>query len=661
MNTNFLEIGMDRRRFIATSLVVPGVVLASPSRVRGTGTSPVEEVPQDLDRTLEHPDVLIEIDGKPVVPSYTEEKPDGLVYRFTGGLSAVGNRKVQGRVIEWQWFLRNDGPSATPVVTRFRPFCLRMSCRGRHAPVLHGTRGGLDDSRFPPDTWSRWQRACVTEGLPGRGHVASSAGGRSSNRDFPCFVIEETDRKGGLFVGIGWSGDWDLRMQRSAELVRFEAGMTNLRLALSPGETVRQPSVLMGRYRGDVNAAFRDFRRHIRDYVQPKLNGKTMLPVTSFDNYYGDRGNWTDQAFLDEMPLAEKAGIEYVVLDGGWNGGGWDSNFRSLVPYIGSWELDRRKFPHGFGPVMESAKKHRRKLGIWFDIERAHTTSLAYQRHPELFSEAEDRGCHILKLELNSAREWAVETISSVVRQLNAKWIRFDFNSDPAAIWAGADTVDRRGLTEIRYLENLYRLMEALIERFPDMIIENCSSGGRRIDLETLRRSHTNWISDHTQAESIIRYHIHGAVHWLPASQVNTSMAHAFLEPNRPVQWTRSLPASAYLSHFGGSFSLSDRLKPLQPDGLKTMMWFVEVFKRTAPSFAGEVFLIGNQEDTQEGPAGIAGADPETGRQAVVVFGTEPEAVRDLVPGEFRQLVSKAPLTGDSGNDQFVSAYLWSD
>ncbi|MEW5979439.1 MAG: hypothetical protein AB1898_26895 [Acidobacteriota bacterium] len=57
------------------------------------------------------------------------------------------------------------------------------------------------------------------------------------------------------------------------------------------------------------------------------------------------------------------------------------------------------------------------------------------------------------------------------MRQLNAKWIRFDFNSDPAAIWAGADTVDRRGLTEIRYLESLCRLMEALIERFPDMII----------------------------------------------------------------------------------------------------------------------------------------------------------------------------------------------
>lgn len=387
-----------------------------------------------------------------------------------------------------------------------------------------------------------------------------------------------------------------------------------------------------------------------------------MRPVSFWDNYYGDRGQFFEKDANAEIPLAAEAGIEYFVLDGGWNGGGQDGEFPSLLPHIGTWQVSREKFPNGLAPLKELAARHGIKLGLWFDIERAHPASKAMREHPELFFADWDGGdgCRLMRLQDDQARDWAVETISEQVRLLDAKWLRLDMNINPADCWARQDAPGRRGATECRYVENLYGLYDALLKRFPDVALENCASGGRRIDLETIRRSHTDWISDHSQSEAVMRYHLHGACRWLPCNHLNTSMAHAYLEPNRPVNWREPLPASAYLSHFGGNFSVSDRILPLTPAARKTLRHYVELFRQTAACFAGECHPIGEQQATLAGPSGLAAFDPATGQRAVVLFGVAPAAAAGLVPEEYRALVSGKPIAGDAGTDQFTSAYLWS-
>jgi alpha-galactosidase len=449
-------------------------------------------------------------------------------------------------------------------------------------------------------------------------------------------------------------------MHRQAEAVVIQAGMANLSLSLQPGESFRQPTILLGRYQGDAATGQRALRTHLRDRVQLRLGGAPMRPVSFWDSYYGDRGQFFEKDALEEIPLVAQAGIEYFVIDGGWNGGGQDGQFESLIPHIGSWQVSRDKFPNGFAPLKDAAARHGIKLGLWFDIERAHRDSRAAKEHPDLFfSDWEGNGCRLLKLNQLEAREWAVETISKQVRALEARWIRFDMNCDPAECWAKHDAQDRHGETEIRYVENLYGLLDTLLDRFPDLVIENCASGGRRIDLETIRRSHTDWISDHTQSEALIRYHLHGACRWLPANRLNTSMAHAYLEPNRPVNWREPLPAGAYLSHFGGNFSVSDRLKPLTEAARVTLRQYVDLFARTRSCFAGDVYALGRQCDTLDGPAGLAAVDPATGNRVVMTFGVTPQVVPAFVPDDFKALVSKPPVVGDSGTDQFTSAYLW--
>lgn len=607
--------------------------------------------------------VALQMDGKGVAAVGVEASATQVIHRFDSGLCAIGTKTVSPDAVEWAWRLENHGAELSPRVMAFHPLCLTLGCRGRHAPVLHGSRGGLDDANYPPDTWTRWSRSVVTEGLPWMPFRASSADGRSSNRDFPFFVLEDADREGGVFMGIGWSGDWHLEMRRTGELVHFAGGMTNLGLRLRPGESFRQPTILLGRYHGDAAAGRRALRGYLRDRVQPRLGGRPAPMLSFWDHYYGDRGRFFEKDALTEIPLAAAAGLQYFVVDGGWNGGGEDGEFLSLLPHLGDWDPSPTKFPDGLGPVRDAAARYGIKLGLWFDIERAHRESRLCREHPELVYTGWEYnphpGCHLLRLQDPRARDWAVETISRHVRAHDVRWVRFDFNCDPAAGWAAQDADGRRGETEIRYIENLYAMLDSLLQRFPDLVIENCASGGRRIDLETLRRSHADWISDHSQSEGCIRYHLHGACAWLPANHLNTSMAHAYLEPNRGVDWRAPLPASAYLSHFGGNFSTSDRLASITPAGRETLRRYVALFHRAAPCFAGDVFPFGNQADSLDGPTGIAGFDPVSGRRAVVSFGASSEATAELVPAEFHALVSGKPLIGDAGTDQFVGAWLW--
>jgi alpha-galactosidase len=73
---------------------------------------------------------------------------------------------------------------------------------------------------------------------------------------------------------------------------------------------------------------------------------------------------------------------------------------------------------------------------------------------------------------------------------------RQDFNIDPLPFFRETDEKDRRGITEIKYINGLYKLWDALIDNFPSLLIDNCSSGGRRLDLESLKRSVLLWRSD---------------------------------------------------------------------------------------------------------------------------------------------------------------------
>ncbi len=82
------------------------------------------------------------------------------------------------------------------------------------------------------------------------------------------------------------------------------------------------------------------------------------------------------------------------------------------------------------------------------------------------------------------------------ISELKPDCLRIDFNFSPLPFWRENDAQDRNGITEIKYINAFYRLWNILPDQFPNLIIDNCASGGRRIDIETLKRSVPLWRSD---------------------------------------------------------------------------------------------------------------------------------------------------------------------
>ena len=104
------------------------------------------------------------------------------------------------------------------------------------------------------------------------------------------------------------------------------------------------------------------------------------------------------------------------------------------------------------------------------------------------------------------------------------RWIRWDFNTSPLDVWNSMDAPDQKGLAQIRHIMGLYSVLDRLMASCPDLLIEGCASGGRRIDLETVKRSHTFWKSDDTGDIPSMRFHETGGNTFLPGVLLNTNV-----------------------------------------------------------------------------------------------------------------------------------------
>ena len=93
---------------------------------------------------------------------------------------------------------------------------------------------------------------------------------------------------------------------------------------------------------------------------------------------------------------------------------------------------------------------------------------------------------------------------------------RNDYNIDPLPFWRANDAEDRQGITEIRYVEGHLAFWDALLARHPNMLIDTCASGGRRNDIDSLRRSVPLLRSDYILEPIGQQNHTYGISSWIP-------------------------------------------------------------------------------------------------------------------------------------------------
>ena len=385
--------------------------------------------------------------------------------------------------VEWVLEFENLGTNDTPVLSEVQALDVQLRTGYfRKQVILHQLNGDVCGERsFLP---------FETEVEPGKSLALAPEGGRSSNGAFPFFNVQYGEQ--GMITAIGWSGQWRASLERSKTgPTTLRAGMEKISLVLHPGEKIRTPRVLLLPWKGDRMVAHNRFRRLMLFEYAPRLNGRPLaLPIAlqCFDRYVSKFPDWgTEAVQVRVAKAAYNTGCDTHWLDAAWFEGGFPDG-------VGNWFCPTQRFPNGLKPVSDACHQLGLKFIVWFEPERVAPGTQIAREHPEFVYGGEKGG--LFKLGDPAARRWLADLLSRRITEFGIDTYRNDFNIDPLSFWRQADAPDRQGMNEIRYTEGHYALWDELLAGHPGLSIDNCASGGRRIDLETCRRSVPLWHSD---------------------------------------------------------------------------------------------------------------------------------------------------------------------
>jgi alpha-galactosidase len=379
--------------------------------------------------------------------------------------------------LEWTLYFKNTGAQDTPVISEILALDTRF-VRGQATEfLLHhqaGSTATIDDYR-PYQT---------PLGLGATLRLAAS-GGRGSDGCWPYFNLDWGSQ--GAIVAVGWPGQWSATFARDKDHgLHISAGQEKTHFKLRPGEEVRSPLMVVQFWQGDWIKGQNVWRRWMVAHNIPRLNGKLPPPLLpgGSSNQMNEMQNANEEnqkQFIDGY-LDHGVPISFWWMDAGWypfKEGWWNT---------GTWEPDLKRFPKGLRAVTDHAHQRGIQALVWFEPERVQPGTWLYQNHPEWLL-GKDGDQKLLDLGNEDARHWVIEHTDTVMREQGIDIYRQDFNMPPLDYWRANDAPDRQGISEIKHVSGYLAFWDELRRRHPGLLIDTCASGGRRNDLETLRRS----------------------------------------------------------------------------------------------------------------------------------------------------------------------------
>ncbi|MBK8882922.1 MAG: alpha-galactosidase [Bacteroidales bacterium] len=445
------------------------------------------------------------------------------VYSYTDGKSGLVVKcfvtsYTDFPAVEWVIKFINSSGSNTPLIDMAEAINYSFNYKGEGQFILHHSLGS-DAKR------SDFQQ--LDELLqPGKKISMMPSGGRSSdNSALPFFNIEAPGSRGTVFA-IGWTGKWYAEIEQAGQKsVTVRSGLARMRLVLYPGEEIRTPSICMLFWKGeDRMVGHNRFRQFILAHHFRKINGKfAEYPLSgSFD--YGDPVPCNEYNCLtaDYAIALVKRYQQFRVmpevfwLDAGWyTGCGWDKG--DWWQNVGNWTVEKDRFPDGLRPVADAVHAVGAKFMVWFEPERVRKGTQFDKLNTEWLLRLPGDDNALFNLGNPEARIFLTDYISDFIRKEGIDYYRQDFNFDPMPFWEKNDKPDRTGISEIRHIEGLYAYWDSLLVRFPQLLIDNCASGGRRLDIETTTRSAPLWRTDYQYGEpNGYQCHTYGLNFYLP-------------------------------------------------------------------------------------------------------------------------------------------------
>lgn len=315
----------------------------------------------------------------------------------------------------------------------------------------------------------------------------------------------------------------------------------NAEYHLRRGETFTTPRTAVTYSTRGTNGASQNFHRWARSYQLRHGNAERMILLNSWEGVYFDINQ---EGMAQMMRDIKSMGGELFVMDDGWFGTKYPRLTDNCA--LGDWEVDVRKLPEGIDGLLRDAREAGVKFGIWIEPEMTNTVSELYEKHPEWVIKAPGRepvtGRGGTQLVLDLSNPAVQDYVFSIVDRLLSQWpdiayIKWDANAPMMNHGSQYLSADDQSHLNIAYHRGLIDVCQRIRAKYPDVVIQDCASGGSRVNYGLLPYFDEFWVSDNTDALQRI-YMQWGTSYFYPAIAM---ASHISAVPNHAVFRTTSL------------------------------------------------------------------------------------------------------------------------
>ncbi len=351
--------------------------------------------------------------------------------------------------------------------------------------------------------WAR-EHIIQREPIPFGAVVSESLRGESGHemQPFMALVSKHADQNAGEVYAMNfvYSGNVLCKLQRSPyDRLRMVMGIhpETFEWKLNPGDSFQAPEVVMvysGNGIGQMTRTFHDFYRAHLIRSRWQFEERPIL-VNNWEATYFD---FDSQKLYEIAEEASKHGINMLVCDDGWFG----HHRNTPSGDLGDWFVNEQKFQGGLHDFVEKINGLGMKFGIWFEPEMISEDSDLFRAHPDWVLKLHGRTpsrCRdqwVLDFSNPEVVDYIFESMKQLLHSANIEYVKWDMNRPLCDLGSAALPPDRQGEITHRHVLGVYEIQERLLQEFPNLLLENCSSGGARFDPGMLYYSPQIWCSD---------------------------------------------------------------------------------------------------------------------------------------------------------------------
>lgn len=404
--------------------------------------------------------------------------------------------------------------------------------------------------------------------------VNEALSGSSSHRNNPGFLLSapNASEDTGTVYGFNliYSGNHYSSAQRNLQgFTRVMQGISpsNFLWELAPNASFEAPEAVLCWSNGGFNGLSHNMHQFVVNHIIPPYWHDRMRPIV-FNSWEGCMFDFTQSRLLDLADRAKDLGCELFVLDDGWFGARNDDHAG-----LGDYTINTKKLPQGLTGLAQKIQEKGLQFGLWFEPESVNPDSDLYRAHPDWaltdsFPDVLERNQLLLDLTRTDVQDYLVENVTRILDSAAISYVKWDMNRHSIALGAKAH----------RFLLGLYSVYHRIFDSRPDILLENCASGGNRFDLGMLTFGPQIWCSDDT--DPIERLDIQTGLSYLyPQSTFGT---HVSAAPHAQTLRHTPLSTRGNVSFFGClGYELDlKHLLPVESKEVKAQIAFYKQYRK---------------------------------------------------------------------------------